>query len=52
MNSFATMGFNTFMDGIQSGMQPAEAAEAASEAMGAAATDMGFPPEMVSEGVS
>ena len=29
MNSFAPMGFNTFMDGIQSGMPPAEAAEAA-----------------------
>ena len=29
MNSFATMGMNTFMEGVESGMAPEAAAEAA-----------------------
>ena len=52
MNSFATMGFNTFTEGVEAGMPPAEAAEAAGAAMGTAATELGFPPDMVADGVA
>ncbi len=52
MNSFATMGYNTFMEGVEGGMPPTEAAEAAGSAMGTAATDMGFPADMVADGVA
>ena len=52
MNSFATMGYNTFTEGVEAGMPPAEAAEAAGAAMGTAATELGFPPDMVADGVA
>ena len=52
MNAFMEMGFNTFMDGISSGLPPEAAATAAGEAMGTAATDLGFPPDMVADGVA
>ena len=44
MNAFMEMGFNTFMDGISSGLPPEAAATAAGEVMGTAATDQAFRP--------
>ena len=52
MNAFTQMGMDTFNDGIASGMPPEAAANAAGDAMGAAATDMGFPADMVADGVA
>ena len=43
MNAFTQMGMDAFNEGIASGMAPEAAANAAGDAMGAAATDMGFP---------
>ena len=52
MNAFTQMGMDTFNDGIASGMPPEAAATAAGDAMGATATDMGFPLDMVADGVA
>jgi hypothetical protein len=52
MNAFTQMGMDTFNDGIASGMPPEAAANAAGDAMGAAATEMGFPADMVADGVA
>ena len=52
MNTFTQVGMDTFNDGIASGMPPEQAANAAGDAMGAAATDMGFPADMVADGVA
>ena len=52
MNAFTQMGMDAFNEGIASGMPPEAAANAAGDAMGAAATDMGFPADMVADGVA
>ena len=52
MNAFTQMGMDAFNEGIASGMAPEAAANAAGDAMGAAATDMGFPADMVADGVA